>query len=68
MSGIVASTNGRIARPIFVTAAVATTIASTTSGPVQPRTPNATSAAENAMTSLVVGFSRRYVPSTGRRT
>jgi hypothetical protein len=59
ISGIVARMNGRMDRPMPAIATVATTNARTASGPVQPRTPKATSAVANATTSLVVGLSRR---------
>jgi hypothetical protein len=44
------------------------TIARTTSGPVQPRTPNAIAAWAKAMTSLVPGLRPWYGPVGGRRT
>ncbi len=55
-SGMTANVNGTIERPIRAIAAVTTTIANTTSGPVQPRTPNAIAAWAPAMTSLVLGL------------
>jgi hypothetical protein len=55
MSGSVARTNGIIRRPMPATAAVATTMTRTASGPVQPRTANATSASQNAIVSFVAG-------------
>src|SRR5213593_1208637 len=67
-SGIVASRYGTSDRLTRATAAETRIRASIASGPVQPRTPNATSASANAMTSLVAGLRARYSPAGGRAT
>ncbi len=54
--GMTARANGTSDRPTRAAVAVAMTIAMTTSGPVQPRTPKATAASAKARTSFVLGF------------
>src|SRR5665811_849859 len=66
--GIVARTKRRRERETPATSAIAAVSRSTLNGPVQPRTPNATSALESATTDFVNGFSERYVPVGTRRT
>src|SRR5687767_12536951 len=67
-SGIVASTKGSIRRVTPLAPAVAAATPSTTSGPVQPATTNATAVSANARTSLVAGLRPTYGPVGARVT